>query len=124
MALHDVEVALMDYLTNLAYTVTSTPADLTDRLPVIRVARIGGGEDRANDFPRLSVQCFAAETYEQPRAAQDLAAAVWEQMRKLPAVSAGVRLDAASKDSGPVTIPWPTAGVAVKELIYTITIRH
>lgn len=124
MALHDMEVALMDYLQNLAYTVTSTPSDLKDRLPVIRVARIGGGADRAHDQPRISLQCFALENTSAPRAAQDLAAAVWEQMYKLPVVSAGVRLDSASKESGPVTIPWPTAGIGVKELIYTVTVRH
>lgn len=124
MALHDIELALMEYLTNLAYTVTSTPADLKERLPVIRVARIGGGEDRAHDNPRVSLQCFALETPNDPRAAQDLAAAVWEQMHKLPAVSEGVRMDSASKDSGPVAIPWPTPGIGVKELVYTVTVRH
>lgn len=132
MALHDIEFALVGddttagHLSSLAYTVTSTPLDLLERLPVIRVQRIGGGEDRTNDNPRVSIQCFARATYVNPRAAFDLASAVHDQLHRdrLPVVVAGVRIDTAEKQSGPITIPWPTVEVSVVEMVYAFTIRH
>ncbi len=119
----DIEAALLTYLGDLGYAVTSTPADLKTRLPVLRIQRIGGPNDKTNDYPRVSVQAFTARSYQNPRAAQLLAEAVRDKMRALPAVVDGVRLDIAETESGPVSLPWPDVDVTVVQAIYRLTTR-
>lgn len=124
----DVEAALLTFLDDLGYTVTTTPMDLEQRLPVIRVRRIGGGGDRDNDRPIVSVQTFAKPTSASPRAHLDLAEQVEDRFIDLalngPQMVDGVCLDEAAKDSGPVELPYPTAGIRTTETIYRLTTRR
>lgn len=123
----DIESALMDFFSDLGYTVTSTPADLKERLPVLRIARVGGSDDKSNDFPRVSIQTFAAANHLAPRAAQDLAETVRDRLNNnLPAMSkpGGVLLDSSSTESGPSSFPWPDPAIRVTQSIYRLTIRN
>lgn len=124
MAFPDVEVALIEYLSDLGYCVTSTPADLKSRLPVLRIQRIGGGNTKTDDQPRVSVQAFVAADYLNPRAALDLADAVRNRLtHDLPAITAAGRLDTSETDSGPVKVPWPDVEVNVVQAVYRLTTR-
>lgn len=122
----DIETELMAYLDDLGYTVTSTPVDLKDRLPVLRIQRVGGTDDKSSDFPRVSIQVFAAADPDQPRAAQDLAEVIRDRLNNdLPAMSqpAGALLDSSSTESGPSSYPWPDPAVRVAQAIYRLTVR-
>lgn len=134
----DVEPALMVYLEDLGWTVTSTPADLKTRLAtsgVLRVKRIGGGSTRNTDDPRVSVQAFTLRDPAKPRSSHTLAGAVEARIAAIsdnagvitiPAALGGglVRLDSGEKESGPVEFPWPDPDVLVVECIYRISTRR
>jgi hypothetical protein len=128
----DVEVALLAFFDDLAYTVTVTPGDLGQRITdsggVLRIRRIGGGADRDNDTPTISVQAFAAESYDNPRAAHDLDAQVWDRFLDIlngdnPGWVGGVVIEDPSKTSGPVELPYPDPAITVVESIYRLTVR-
>lgn len=134
MAFPDAEVVLMEYLSDLGYTVTSTPPDLADRLPALRIQRVGGGSDEDADRPRVSIQAFVAASSTAPRAAQQLSGQVRDRLinndgawvsgplldeQGVP----GVVIDGASHDSGPIEYPWPDPAIRVAQSIYTLTIR-
>ena len=128
----DVEAALLEFFDDLAYTVTSTPLDLEQRLRngerVLRVRRIGGAGDRDNDFPRVSLQHYAVASSAAPRAHFDFAEDTEDRLLDLadtgPLFVAGACLDEAKKDSGPVELPYPNDSVRVTETIYRLTIRR
>lgn len=128
----DVEVALLAFFDDLAYTVTVTPGDLQPRIAgggkVLRIRRIGGGADRDEDVPVISIQSFAGESYQAPRAAHDLDRLVWERFLGIldhgPVAVGGVSLDEPAKTSGPVELPYPDPAVTVVESIYRLTVRN
>lgn len=124
----DVEVALLDLFADLADVVTSTPADLEDRLPVLRARRIGGGGGRDADFPIVSLQHFTAASAADPRAHFDLADATEARLLEIadygPRLVSGVCLESPVKDSGPVELTYPNPSVRVAESIYRLTIRR
>lgn len=129
----DIEVALLAFFDDLAYTVTVTPGDLAQRLAgggkVLRIRRIGGGADRDSETPTVSVQSFAAESYDTaPRAAHDLDAQVWSRFLDVlngdnPGWVAGVVIEDPSKTSGPVELPYPDPAITVVESIFSLTVR-
>lgn len=122
----DVEIVLMAYLADAGKTVTQIVT--MDQLPVIRIQRIGGGEGadpETEDNPRVSIQCFDRPSAANPRASQRVAADV---VRRMTAINqgrwvAGITLDSATKDSGPVSRPWDDPEIRVTELIYSVTMR-
>ena len=124
----DVESALMTFLDDLGYTVTSTPADLEQHLPVIRIRRVGGSGDEVNDFPRVSIQAMTAASSTAPRAHFDLAESIADRIFGLavygPQVVDGVCLESPAKDSGPVELTYPNPSVRVAETIWRLTIRR
>lgn len=70
----DVEAALVVWLPTrvTATVVADLPPDLEDRLPLIRVLRVGGPHDGVLDRPRVAFDCHAVDR----SAAFDLAAEV------------------------------------------------
>lgn len=125
----DVEQALKKYLAPAGRTLTVlTSYEDEGDLPVIQVQRIGGGEGsdpETEDQPRVMIQCYARPTPENPRASQRVAADVERRMRAISGVwiDQTVTLDAAHKDSGPVTRFWSDPTIRVTELIYSVTVR-
>lgn len=129
----DAEAALTAFLEDLATTVTVTPGNLKKLLDdggrVLRVRRIGGGADRDDDNPTISIQSFAAPTKNNPRAAHDLDQEVWDRFLEIlngerTGWSAGVLFEDPSKTSGPVELPYPDPATRVVESIYRFTIRQ
>lgn len=96
-----------------------TPPDLEDRLPVIRVERLGGPDGRFGAHPRVAVDVFAATADE----ARTLAGAVRDELLFLrgthgTAVIRGVRCD-----SGPSRLPWANPAVHRRGATYTVSLR-
>jgi hypothetical protein len=125
----DVEAALLDWLGDLAYTVTSTPADLEQQLPVIRIRRVGGGGDRDNDRPTISIQTFGKPTSGDPRPAHALAAQVEDKFLTVETygpqpLGPDLCLDEATKESGPVELTYPNPAVRVTETIFRLVTRR
>lgn len=124
----DVEVALKAYLASAGRTVTQLMSwDKPGDLPAIRIQRIGGGQGEdpeVDDLPRVLINCYDRPTEANPRASQRLAQDVIRRMTAIHGVYvAGTLLDAATKDSGPVTRPWDDPSIRVTELIYSVTVR-
>jgi hypothetical protein len=101
------------------FSCASTPADLEQRLPVIRVTAGGGSGGRFSQHPRVSVDVFAADD----DAARTLAAQVHEALVFLngdagPAVVRSVRCD-----SLPTSRPWANDSVRRRGAEYTVSLR-
>lgn len=127
----DVEPPLLDWLDDLATAVTSTPIDLADQVPMLRVRRIAGGGDWNNDRPTVSVQAFATPTSGSPRAHFDLATQVEDRFMSIavngPELVGGaskVVIEDPVKESGPVELPYPNPAVRVTETIFRFTARR
>lgn len=123
----DIEVALIALLGDLGYAVTSTPADLQDRLPVLRIQRIGGGDDRDSvlDFPDVNIQAFTARSAGSARAGWALMGTIRARMDALlgQSVAGGGLLCSAQLTSGPIETPWPDAAICVVAATYRVTTR-
>ena len=124
----DAERVVMEYVDDLGYCVTSTPPDLQERLPVIRVNRAGGNDDDVTDFPRMSIQTFCRADYESPRAALGLMNRIRERVddSSLPAWVPGERvtIEDSRTESGPVRAPWPDPQVQVVTAAFRLSISR
>jgi hypothetical protein len=122
----DAEKALIAYLGDLGLAVTSTPPDLQDKLPVLRIQRIGGSsEDGVSDYPEVNIQAFTARDSADPRASHDLMATVRNRMDNILglSVAGGGLLDRATLTTGPIETPWPDAAIAVVQATFRLTTR-
>ncbi|MCQ6554794.1 hypothetical protein NPS70_16535 [Streptomyces sp. C10-9-1] len=97
----------------------ATPADLEDRLPVVRVERIGGFDDRFRGHPRVAVDVFAATTDE----ARTLANAVRDALLFLRGPVNGAVISDVRCDSGPSAQPWTNPAVHRRGATYTVSAR-
>jgi hypothetical protein len=120
----NIEAALFEYLDDLGYCVTSTPSDLQAQLPVLRIARAGGGSTKTQDSPRVSIQGYTAADYLFPQSSLVLLEEVRERVLKLPAVTSVGRIDSGDVESGPVAIPWPDAAVDAAQIIVRFSTRR
>lgn len=117
----DVQRVLVDglvVLTGADRTAIETPADLADRLPFVRVLRVGGHSDRLNDVAVVDVDVFAA-TYTD---GEQLA----EQIRQYlvgPPPPIGV-LDRVDCEIAPRELPWGDGQVRRWNATFHITSRR
>jgi hypothetical protein len=99
----DVGLALFE---SAGPTVLATPVELEP--PLIVVRRVGGGDTRITDQPRLQVQVYGATRL----AARDLAEECRQLVLAAPAtVVAGVVVDKAFTESGPVFVDYGVPGI-------------
>lgn len=96
-----------------------TPADLEDRLPVIRIERGGGVDDRFSQSPRVYVDVFAATADE----ARTLANSVRDALLFLRGPVGGAVIRDVRCDSGPTRAPWATDAVHRRGATYTVSLR-
>ena len=137
----DVEVALVQHLSDVGYTVTFVPADYRTRLEadngrgaVLRIQRIGGGATRKTDEARVSIQGFTLASGERPRSSHRLLGVVTRRIEALNTIGpvvipeefggGTVLLQAGEKESGPVRLPWADDGVLLVECIYRVDARR
>lgn len=100
----DVQQVLVDALVSLAgadnRTGIETPPDLADRLPFVRVRRIGGPSDRLADYARVEIDVFADRYATVRDLAEDIRQWLCGPPPPLP------QLDRAVCDIGPRELPW------------------
>lgn len=101
------------------FSAAETPADLEKRLPVIRVERIGGTDDRFNSTPRVAVDVFAATADE----ARTLAGRVRDALLFLRGPVNGAVIRDIRCDSGPTRQPWANELVHRRGASYTVSLR-
>lgn len=96
-----------------------TPADLETRLPVIRVERLGGSDERFALHPRVAVDVFAATADE----ARTLASSVRDALLFLQGPVNGAVIRSVRCDSGPTRQPWVNEAVHRRGASYTVSLR-
>lgn len=101
------------------FSAASTPADLEKRLPVIRIERIGGGDERFTERPRVAVDVFAATADE----ARSLAGRVRDALLFLHGPVNGAVIRGVHCDSGPSRQPWANEIVQRRGATYTVSLR-
>nr|WSW58501.1 hypothetical protein OG513_07835 [Streptomyces sp. NBC_00998] len=96
-----------------------TPPDLEDRLPFLRVERIGGPDERFSAHPRIAVDVFAG-TADEARSLAGLArdALIFLHGPIGEAVVRNVRCDA-----GPSRQPWANPAVHRRGATYSVSLR-
>ncbi|MDX2575894.1 hypothetical protein PV332_10420 [Streptomyces scabiei] len=117
----DVEAVLAPWAeaTFGVFSAAETPADLEDRLPVIRVERIGGADDRFSLHPRVAVDVFAAS----PDEARTLSNSVRDALLFLRGTVNGAVVRDVRCDSGPSRQPWANEAVHRRGATYTVSLR-
>lgn len=121
----DVERVLMDLFADLATAASATvvtvvPANLQQALPVIRVRRLGGADDRWTDRPRVDV-----EVYGTTRAvAMPLAKTLQARLLSWPRATAHGVLDRADTEVGPQEIPYADQDVHLVTATYRLALRR
>ena len=123
-AFPDAETVMMTLLAPLVAvgrTGTSTPPDLESGA-FVRVQRVGGTDDGVTDRPRVEVACFASTR----AAAQALQAECRRVILAAGATAvAGVLIDRAVTDTGPVTPPrWENLDVRWVPAFYRLEWRR
>ncbi|MFF1684510.1 MULTISPECIES: hypothetical protein [unclassified Streptomyces] len=101
------------------FSAAETPADLEKRLPVIRIERIGGADERFNARPRVAVDVFAATADE----ARTLAGRVRDELLFLRGPVNGAVIRDIRCDSGPTRQPWANELVHRRGASYTVSLR-
>ncbi|WP_425837328.1 hypothetical protein [Streptomyces fractus] len=96
-----------------------TPADLEKRLPMVRVERIGGPDERFSLHPRVAVDVFAATADEARRLANDLR----DKLLALRGPVNGAVIRDVRCDSGPSRQPWANEAVHRRGASYTVSLR-
>lgn len=99
---------------------TVTPADLQDRLPFLRVHRIGGGDDFITDLARVDVEVHAGTAAQ----AWSLAREIQQQLISAPARTSSGVLDRCRTESGPQEIPHTNDAVRLVITTYRVAVRR
>lgn len=117
----DIEAVLAPWAESTfdVFSAAETPADLEDRLPVIRVERVGGHDDRFSLHPRVAVDVFAATADE----ARTLAAQVRDALLFLHGSVNGAVIRSVRCDSGPSRQPWASPAIHRRGATYTVSLR-
>lgn len=122
----DVHAALTELLADLVpadHVVTWTGTDLQDVVsagPLVKVARLGGGDDRVTAIPRVDVGVYATTE----AAGAPLAEAVRQRMLSYPhATTAGV-LDRVVTEVAPHEVPYDDPGVRLFTATYRVSTRR
>lgn len=116
----DIERALAELLGDLGTVGSSTPANLGDVLPYIRVARNGGADDQITDAPRVDIDAFGPDR----DSAYDLAQSIQVLLLNFPLkLSSGV-IDRVDTDTGPHEVAWGNPNIHRFTAAYRIASRR
>lgn len=119
----DGEAAILDTVAaepGVADSGTETPPDLQDRLPFVRVARVGGPDNVIDDYPLVDVDVFAATRAVAAPLAERLRQRLLAGPHRTPA---GV-IDRVRTTSGPVQLPWADPGIRRFGATYRAAMRR
>lgn len=117
----DVEAVLNPWAESTfgVFSAAETPANLEQRLPVIRIERGGGVDERFSNHPRVFVDVFAATADE----ARTLANSVRDALLFLRGPMNGAVIRDVRCDSGPSRQPWANQEVHRRGATYTVSLR-
>lgn len=119
----DIETILMLAYADLVeedHVVTVTPSDLENRLPLIRVHRIGGADTRIFDQPRVVVEVYAPTW----AVAWPLAERCRQRLITGPVrTSAGV-IGRTTTEVGPADWPYENPDIRLVRAIYRSSLRR
>ena len=119
----DVEAALVGYFGDLGTCVTVAPPDLDVQIqtkPVIRIERVGGGDNRFLDTAKISIDVFAtdrATTY-------TVAETIRQRLLAFPIALTNCVIDEVATNTGPMEVPWGDANVRRRTALYTVYSRR
>lgn len=119
----DPHIILMELLDDLTASPVVGPRlhkDFQDEMPIIRVRKVGGGNDKITDFPRMSIDVYA-RTY--PEASQ-LAEAIRQRLLAYPHITTAGRLDRCEVEASPFEVPWPDNTLRYLTATYVISTRR
>jgi hypothetical protein len=122
----DVHAALTGLLADLVpggHVVTWTGTDLQQVLtsgPLIRVARLGGDDNRVTAVPRVDVDVFATTE----AAGAPLAERVRQRLLSYPHATAAGVIDRVTTEVAPHEVPYDDAGVRLFTATYRIATRR
>lgn len=122
MSFPDLELGLVDLFASLVpagYTGTDTPADLEQRLPYVRVNRIGGRDDGVTDSGSYDVDFFAAS-----RASAVALADQGDDLLRDARTAGDFLIDNVRTDVGLRRLPWPNPKVRRRSATYTVSARR
>jgi hypothetical protein len=120
----DIEDALTEHLSQFGTCITDQYVGFTDDLPVLVITRIGGGNDKNNDYPTVAIDSYTSRDYQNPRAGWQLASDVVEYLNDTVGVLVkGCLIDEVSTDSGPTNQPYPDPAIQVYRTVYQFTVR-
>jgi hypothetical protein len=130
MTFPDIELALMDYLDDLGYTVTATPLDLQDHLPCIRIARLSGADDARDnlDYPNVAVQVYVAKSAADPRAGHNLSETIRNRMNLIAdggvyVTSENALMVDCATISGPAELTYIDPAISVFQTVHRVTTK-
>ncbi|MDX2978139.1 hypothetical protein ACTFBT_01290 [Streptomyces microflavus] len=96
-----------------------TPVDLENKLPLIRVQRIAGADDRFSQHPAVAVDVFAATADE----ARTLSNSVRDALVFLRGPVPGAVIRGVRCISGPSRQPWANEAIHRRGATYTVSLR-
>lgn len=96
------------------------PPSYQDLMPLVRVRRLGGSDDRITDTARVDVEVYAA-TY---ATARDLAGACQQRLLNRPHITAAGSIDTVTTESSPAEIPHDDQAVRLVAATYRISFRR
>jgi hypothetical protein len=117
----DIESALNPWAETTfgAFSAAETPADLEELLPVIRIERGGGADERFSEHPRVFVDVFASTADK----ARTLANNLRDALLALRGTVNGAVIRNVRCDSGPSRQPWANPAVHRRGATYTVSFR-
>jgi hypothetical protein len=101
------------------FSASEAPDDLEELLPVIRIERGGGSDERFSLHPRVFIDVFAATADE----ARTLANNVRDALLALRGPVNGAVIRHVRCDSGPSRQPWANPAVHRRGATYTVSFR-
>lgn len=122
----DVHAALSEALADLVdagHVVTWTGTDLQEVLaegPLIKVARVGGADDRFTDTPRVDVSVYALTEAD----ASPLAELVRQRLISRPLATSHGVIDRARTEVDPHEVPYEDADVRLITATYRVSTRR
>jgi hypothetical protein len=119
-AFPDVERILGDLLGDLGTIGSETGIDLQERLPFIRVRRVGGTDDRVTDATRVDIDVYATDA----TAAKALTETIRQRLISGPSQTTYGILDRAWTESGPQTAPTDDQNIRRVITTYRISTRR
>lgn len=118
----DAELLVMEALEGLTVheVVTDTPGDLQQQVPLIRVRRLGGGDNRLADQARIVVEVYAATRAQAVAVAEQARARFGQRKIRTPS---GL-IDRVDSEVGPNRLPYDDPDIRLVQAIYRVTARR